>query len=240
MIGLNRQAQGGSFLVSKPQFAILIHHLEVPNCDLKCDNFKFQIGTASFIKRRPHAFVTIIQPKGDPMSKVISVVNVEQKIFYIRSQKVMLDRHLAELYGVPTGRLNEQVKRNLKRFPSDFMFQLDDREKEMMVSQNAIPSRRSLGGTNPYVFTEQGIAMLSSVLNSDRAIAVNIAIMRAFVKLREILSTHKELTSQLKELERKVGAHDHQIAAIFDAIQKLMAPPPEKPRRPIGFVVDRE
>lgn len=169
------------------------------------------------------------------MSKVISVVNVEQKIFYIRGQKVMLDRHLAELYGVPTGRLNEQVKRNLKRFPSDFMFQLDDREKETMVSQNAIPSRRSLGGANPYVFTEQGIAMLSSVLNSDRAIAVNIAIMRAFVKLREILSTHKELAWQLKELERKVGAHDHQIVAIFEAIRKLMAPPPKKPKRPISI-----
>lgn len=182
------------------------------------------------------------------MSKVISVVNVEQKIFYIRGQKVMFDRDLALLYGVPTKRLNEQVKRNLKRFPQDFMFELTRQEVESLRSQFATLekyhelSKSSQKGRHskylPFVFTEQGIAMLSSVLNSDRAIQVNIAIMRAFVKLREVLSTHKELAAQLRELERKVGAHDHQIAAIFDAIHKLMAPPPDKPKRPIGFIVN--
>ena len=174
------------------------------------------------------------------MSKVISVIGVEQKIFYIRGHKVMFDRDLALLYGVPTKRLNEQVKRNIKRFPQDFMFELTPEEVQTSRSQFATLKRGQNIKYLPCVFTEQGIAMLSSVLNSDRAIAVNIAIMRAFVKLREVLATHKELAAQFKELERKVGTHDYQIAAIFEAIRKLMEPPPEKPKRPIGFIVDRE
>lgn len=170
------------------------------------------------------------------MSKVISVIGVEQKIFYIRGHKVMLDRDLAELYGVPTYRLNEQVKRNIKRFPADFMFQLTREEAQSSRSQIAMLKRGQNIKYLPYAFTEQGIAMLSSVLNSDRAIQVNIAIMRAFVKLREVLATHKELAAQFKELERKVGVHDHQIVAIFDAIRKLMEPPPEKPKGKMGFI----
>ena len=159
---------------------------------------------------------------------------IERKIYLIRGQKVMLDKDLAALYGVKPIRLREQVKRNIKRFPEDFMFQLDEAQISFMVSQNAIPSRRHLGGYRPYAFTEQGVAMLSSVLSSDRAIYVNIAIMRAFVKFREILSTHKELAHKLTELERKIEKHDIEIHSIFEAIRQLMAPP-AKPQRRIGF-----
>lgn len=175
------------------------------------------------------------------MSKIISLIGVEEKIFNIRGQKVMLDRHLAELYVVPTSRLNEQVKRNIKRFPADFMFQLTSDELNNLISQFAI-SREGWGGIRklPYAFTEQGIAMLSGVLHSQRAIEVNVAIMRAFVKLREILATHKELADRLSELERRMGMKDQEVIALFEAIRKLMAPPPEKPKRPIGFIVDGE
>ena len=169
------------------------------------------------------------------MSKVVSIVSVEQKILYLRNQKVMLDKDLAILYEIKPIRLREQVKRNLTRFPSDFMFQLNESEIELMVSQNAIPSRQYLGGFRPYVFTEQGIAMLSTVLNSERAIQVNIAIMRAFVKIREILATHKELAERLSELERRMDKKDNEIMALFEAIRKLMAPPPEKPKGKLGF-----
>ena len=146
----------------------------------------------------------------------------------------MLDRDLASLYGVPVKRLNEQVKRNINRFPYDFMLVLTRQEVMNLRSQIATSS---WGGKRylPYAFTEQGVAMLSSVLNSERAINVNIAIMRAFVKLRQILSTHKELVHKLEELERKIEKHDVEIQSIFDAIRQLMAPLPEPPRRKIGF-----
>jgi len=146
----------------------------------------------------------------------------------------MLDKDLAKLYGVETFNLNKAVKRNLDRFPEDFMFQLNKEEFDNLIFQFGISS---WGGTRklPYVFTEQGVAMLSSVLRSRRAIHVNIAIMRAFVKLRQILSTHKDLVHKLAELERKIEKHDAEIQSIFEAIRQLMAPPPEKPRRYIGF-----
>jgi hypothetical protein len=169
------------------------------------------------------------------MSKMVVVEQIERKIYFIRGMKVMLDKDLASLYGVKAFRLREQVKRNRRRFPSDFMFQLDDKEIDFMVSQNAIPSRKHLGGFNPYVLTEQGVAMLSSVLKSARAIYMNIAIMRAFVKLREVLLSHKELNQKLQELERKVDRHDEEILAILEAIRRLMEPTPEKPKAPIGF-----
>ncbi|MBU1298903.1 MAG: ORF6N domain-containing protein [Bacteroidetes bacterium] len=159
---------------------------------------------------------------------------VERRIFIIRGQKVMMDKDLAELYEVKPIRLREQVKRNLMRFPKDFMFQLNDEETDWLLSQFAIPSRKHLGGFNPYVFTEHGVAMLSTVLNSERAIQVNIAIMRAFVKLREMLATNKELAKRLDELEKK---YDKQFAVVFEAIRQLMAPP-EKPKRQIGFRVE--
>jgi len=146
----------------------------------------------------------------------------------------MLDRDLAELYGVRTMVLNQAVKRNISRFPQDFMFQLSKEELENWISQIVISS---WGGTRklPYAFTEQGVAMLSSVLNSERAVQVNIAIMRAFVKLRQILSMNKELAHKLAELERKIEKHDVDIQAIFEAIRQLMAPPPVKPKPLIGF-----
>jgi hypothetical protein len=149
----------------------------------------------------------------------------------------MIDRHLAELYEVKPIALRQQVKRNKDRFPEDFMFMLTREEAESLVSQNVIPSKRSFGGYLPYVFTEQGVAMLSSILKSKRAIHVNIAIMRAFVKLREIISTHKELAHKLDLLERKIERHDEEIRSIFEAIRRLMAPP-EKPKRRIGFRTD--
>jgi ORF6N domain len=168
------------------------------------------------------------------MSQLIPVETIHKKILLIRGQKVLLDRHLAELYGVPTMRLNEAVKRNGRRFPADFMFQLTEQENEALISHFAISKGRGGHRKLPYVFTEQGVAMLSSVLNSDRAMDVNIAIMRAFVSLRELLSTHKDFARKLQDLERKYESHDKQIKAVFDAIRQLMAPP-EKSKHKIGF-----
>ena len=159
---------------------------------------------------------------------------IEKKIYLIRGQKIILSVHLAELYGVETRVLNQAVKRNIDRFPEDFMFQLKDSEAEWLVSQNVIPHKKYFGGSFPYAFTEQGVAMLSSVLNSQRAVQVNIAIMRAFVKLREILSTHKELAHKLSRLERRIEKHDEEIKGIFSAIRQLMTPPETK-RSKIGF-----
>ena len=168
------------------------------------------------------------------MSKMIVVEQIEHKIYFFRAMRVMLDKDLAKLYGVSTKRLNEQVRRNIKRFPNDFMFRLTSAEMKVLRSQNATLERGQYSKYRALAFTEQGIAMLSGVLNSDRAIAVNIAIMRAFVKLREVFSTHKELAAQLKELECKVGVHDGQIAAIFEAIHRIMREE-EKSKEKIGF-----
>jgi len=171
---------------------------------------------------------------GVTMSQAVLVEKVKHRILLIRGQKVMLDSDLAELYGVKPIRLREQVKRNRERFPEDFMFQLSNDEAEILVSQNAIPSRKHLGGHLPYVFTQEGIAMLSSVLRSQRAVQVNIAIMRAFVKLRQMLATHKGLAQKLAELECRLEGHDQKIHSLFETIRQLMAPP-ESPRRRIGF-----
>jgi len=160
---------------------------------------------------------------------------IEKKIFLIRGQKVMLSSHLAELYQVEVKRLIQAVKRNRERFPDDFMFQLSLNEFRNLKSQFVTSSWGGLRRSVPYAFTEQGVAMLSSVLRSNRAIQVNIAIMRAFVKLRKMLSTHKELAQKLDELERKIEKHDGEIGAIFQAIRQLMAPAPPRPRRKIGF-----
>jgi hypothetical protein len=173
------------------------------------------------------------------MSRIISF-DVAQKIFFIRGQKVMLSTHLSELYGVEPKVLIQAVKRNSERFPDDFMFLLRDEEFANLKSQFVTSSWGGLRRANPYAFTEQGVAMLSSVLRSKRAIAVNIAIMRAFVRMREVLATHKELGDRLSELERRMGRKDQEVIALFEAIRKLMAPPPEKPKRPIGFIIDRE
>ncbi len=170
------------------------------------------------------------------MSKeIIPIERVAQSIRWIRGQKVLLDSDLATLYGVTTGNLNKTVKRNADRFPSDFMFQLKPEELANLKFQFGISSWGGRRRSRPYVFTEQGIAMLSIVLNSERAIKVNIAIMRTFVKLREMLETNRELARKFSELEH-VGKHDEEIAAVLEAIRRLMAPP-EKPRREIGFHV---
>jgi hypothetical protein len=167
---------------------------------------------------------------------VVPVEVIERRIYLIRGQKVMIDSDLAELYQVETSNLNKAAKRNLDRFPSDFMFQLTKDEADSLRFQIGISKPEGRGGRRylPYVFTEQGIAMLSSVLNSDRAVLVNIAIMRAFVKLREIMATHKDLAHKIDALERKYAKHDQQIQIVFDAIKKLLQPP-VSPKRRIGF-----
>jgi hypothetical protein len=171
------------------------------------------------------------------MSKeIIPVARIARSIYLVRGHKVMLDFDLARLYGVTTGNLNKAVHRNTERFPSDFMFQLTREEAERLIFQFGRSKGRGGRRHRPYAFTEQGIAMLSSVLSSERAVKVNIAIMRAFVKLRETLETNRELARKFEELERRVGKHDEEIAAILEAIRQMMAPP-EKPRREIGFHV---
>jgi hypothetical protein len=170
------------------------------------------------------------------MKTLIPLEVIERRILLIRGQKVILSTHLAELYDVETRVLNQAVKRNIGRFPEDFMFQLNTYEAEQLVSQNVIPHKKYLGGSLPYAFTEQGVAMLSSVLNSGRAIKVNIEIMRAFVRLRQILASNKELAKRLDELEKK---YDAQFKIVFDAIRQLMAPQePETPKKRIGFLVE--
>jgi len=173
--------------------------------------------------------------RGKEMNKLILVENIEKKIYMIRGQKVILDVDLARLYRVRTWRLNEQVKRNKRRFPEDFMFPLT-RQEIMRISQNAISLKFH---KNINAFTEPGIAMLSSVLHSDKAIQVNIAIMRAFIHLREVIATHKELAIKFKELENVVGKHDSQILAIFEAIRKMLIFEDKGSKKRIGFLADR-
>ena len=177
------------------------------------------------------------------MSNLVSDKRIESKIYLIRGKKVMLDRDLANLYGVKTKALNQAVKRNLNRFPEDFMFQLTMQEASRFINPSRSQSVTLKRGLNikylPYVFTEQGVAMLSSVLKSEKAIEVNIVIMRVFVKIKELLSTHKELAQNLDKLEQKVQKHDVEIHAIFDAIRKLILPE-EKPRHKIGFITNKK
>ena len=165
----------------------------------------------------------------------VSVQLIERRIYLIRGQKVMIDVDLAELYGVPTFRLNERVKRNRKRFPEDFVFQLTKEEGELLRSQIAI-SKMGRGGrcSLPYVFTEQGVAMLSTVLNSEQAIEVNITIMRAFVKLRRMLETDEELNRKLTAVIRKLSTHDKYFKVVFDELKRL-SDQPAASREQIGF-----
>jgi hypothetical protein len=166
--------------------------------------------------------------------KILPDESIERRICVIRGHNVMLDSDLAALYGVTTGRLNEQVKRNRARFPEDFAFQLDQREFEILLSQNAIPNEAHGGRrTRPWAFSEHGILMLSSVLRSERAVQVNIAIMRTFVRMQEAMTSHRELARRIDEIEQK---YDARFKAVFDAIGKLMEPPSVPPKRPIGYV----
>ncbi|HRJ28240.1 MAG TPA: ORF6N domain-containing protein [Cyclobacteriaceae bacterium] len=170
------------------------------------------------------------------MSKSIAIPDevVMNKIYLIRSHKVMLDRDLAELYGVKAIRLREQVKRNQERFPDNFMFQLTEKEVESMVSQNAIPSKQHLGGALPYAFTEHGVLMLANVLKSEQAITMSIRIIEIFVKLRETLLTHKDILLKLEQLESKAMKQDGDIKLIFKYLRELFNPKTE-PLRKIGF-----
>lgn len=172
------------------------------------------------------------------MGKATSIIpaeRVERAILIIRGERVMLSTDLAGLYGVEPRALMQAVRRNLARFPTDFMFQLSRAEHANLKSQTVISRWGGARRSRPYAFTEHGIAMLSSVLRSERAIMVNIAVVRAFVALRRILSTHSELARKLEQLERRLATHDRQIRSIFEAIRELMEPPPEpKPLR-IGF-----
>ncbi|MBI3292434.1 MAG: ORF6N domain-containing protein [Elusimicrobia bacterium] len=175
------------------------------------------------------------------MKSLVHLEQIERHIYLIRGQKVMVDADRASLYEIETRILIQAVKRNAERFPEDFMLQLTREELTLLRSQSVI-SNKGRGGRRyqPYAFTEQGVAMLSSVLRSQRAIAINILIMRAFVKLRELLSTHKELARKIEELETRVGTHDQHILNIFEQIHELMTPlfPPAEPKRRIGYQPD--
>ena len=172
-------------------------------------------------------------------ASLVPAARIERAILVLRGHKVLLDADLAALYEVPTKVLLQAVKRNLERFPEDFMFQLDKQEFAILRSQIVTSS---WGGrrTVPYAFTEQGVAMLSTVLNSPRAIAVNIEIMRAFVRLRELIASNKELAAKLDQLEKKLTTHDQAITEIMHAIRQLMTPPEPAKKRPIGFITPRE
>jgi len=170
--------------------------------------------------------------------KEVSSEVIEQKIFLVRGHKVMLDRDLAELYGVMTKNLNKAVRRNIERFPEDFMLELTKEEHQILRFQFGTLEQGKYSKYLPLAFTEQGVAMLSSILNSKQAIHVNIQIMRAFVKLKETMSSHKDLARKFDQLENKVGKHDLEIQAIFAAIRRLMSHPDDGYKRSkIGFIV---
>ncbi len=165
------------------------------------------------------------------MSNIVPLDLIERRIFFLRGEKVMIDRHLAELYGVETRILNQAVKRNKKRFPVEFMFQLsrDERDEVITICDDLSPLK--FARTMPFAFTEHGVAMLSSVLNSERAILVNIEIIKAFVKLRKIIATHEDLKRKIEEMEAK---YDENFQIVFEAIKQLLVED-EKPKRKIGF-----
>ena len=179
------------------------------------------------------------------MSETISEELISSKIYLIRGQKVMLDRDLAEMYGVETRRLNEQVKRNIKRFPERYMYKLEEKEVEFMVSQNAIPSKQVLGGTLPNVFTEHGVLMLANVLKSEKAIEVSVKIIDVFIRLREMIVNHKDILIKLEQIDKKIinlgldiKSHDGEIETLFelvDEIRKESEKPKKLKRIPIGY-----
>jgi hypothetical protein len=166
--------------------------------------------------------------------------NIESRILFIRGQKVMLDADLAELYGVETKRLNEQVRRNIERFPDDFMFRLSAEEKAEVVANCDHLAKLKYSPSLPYAFTEHGALMLGNVLKSEQAVEMSVMVVRAFVRMRELVTGNKELAQKLNQLERKVGAHDKAIAEIINAIRQLMAPEEPKKKRPIGFASWKE
>ena len=164
---------------------------------------------------------------------------IAHRILLVRGNKVMLDVDLAALYGVETRVLVQAVKRNIRRFPGDFMFQLTDGEWAILRSQIVISKGRGGRRYAPYAFTEHGALMLASVLNSERAVEIAILVVRAFIRLRELLASNKELANRLEDMERKLTTHDQAITGLIDAVRQLMAPPVQK-KRPIGFIVEPE
>jgi hypothetical protein len=169
---------------------------------------------------------------------IIRVGTIEQRILLIRGEKVIVDADLAEFYGVPTKRLNEQVKRNKNRFPVDFMFQLTSEEKAEVVAKCDHLTNLKYSNVLPHAFTEHGALMVASVLNTVRAVEVSLFVVRAFVKLRRTISEHKELSRRLGALERRLVDHDEQIIALVEAIKKLLSPKPVPKKRRIGFNKD--
>ncbi len=170
------------------------------------------------------------------MAKLVPIESIVSKIVFLRDEKVILDSDLAELYGVETKQLKRAVRRNINRFPEDFMFQLSKEEYQSLRSQFGTLKRGAHAKYPPMAFTEQGVAMLSSVLNSERAIEVNVAIIRAFIHLRKMVSTHKDLKKKIVAMERK---YDEQFAIVFEAIKQLLEED-EKPKRKIGYVKERK
>lgn len=178
-----------------------------------------------------------MRTKSIKINDVIPQELIENKILFIRGRKVMIDRDLSILYRVETRVLNQAVKRNLKRFPEDFMFQLTDGEMKNWKSHIVMTNKEKMGlRRKPYAFTENGVAMLSSILNSERAIEVNIQIMRTFTKLREMLLTHRDLRQKIEEMEKK---YDYQFKVVFDTIKQLLEPV-KKPKRQIGFLASEK
>ena len=169
---------------------------------------------------------------------------VMSKIFVLRDQRVMLDRDLAEMYDVKGFRLREQVKRNIERFPENFMFQLTEREVDLMVSQNAIPSKQVLGGSLPYAFTEHGVLMLANVLRGSRAVQMSIKIIEVFVKMREMLLIHSDLIMKIEKMERSLEGQGHEIQVLFEYLKKLMEEKEQRidqsSRKRIGFKKDSD
>ena len=161
------------------------------------------------------------------------------RILLLRGQRVMLDRDLAELYGMLPFRLREQVKRNVERFPRSFMFQLTAKELREVVSQFAIPSHTYTGGSVPYAFTEHGVLMLANVLRSERAVQMSIRIIELFVRMREMVFTHQDILHKLERIEAKVAAHDEDIGTLFDHIREMLTPAQEQPRQRIGYKQDK-
>ncbi len=178
---------------------------------------------------------------GEPKRRtnVVPLERIERTILELRGQRVILDADLAELYGVTTRRLNEQVRRNIGRFPEDFMFQLTKEEKNEVVAKCDHLTKLKYSPHLPLAFTEHGAIMAANVLNSQRAIEVSVFVVRAFVRLREILAAHVQLYRKLDELERKVGEHDEAIRSLITAIRQLMEPP-KRETRPIGFGAEEE
>jgi len=174
------------------------------------------------------------------MSDIIPIEVITDKIFQIRNQKVMLDADLAQLYGVPTKRLNEAVKRNTTRFPEDFMFRLNKEERDQLVANCDRLTNLKHSSVMPNAFTEAGVAMLSSVLNSEQAVLMNVQIVRAFIKLRKMLADHEALRHAIEGLERRVGKNERNIQIAINTLQKMIAPPKKSEDKIIGFAPSKK